>query len=160
MSTFLQPPLDFDVVREVWCRYELADHAILKVKVVLTRVIKQQLETVGNPPLPNTSSQYSVDFQFITVVLTQEKGDPDTRTYSPQELESSIVRDDIRFVTETQDWNEYVADDGTRIKIQPLVMRVAKTTKHNARGEPVYRADMQATFQIKPPAGLGSALTS
>lgn len=37
-----------------------------------------------------------------------------------------------------QDWNEYVADDGARVRIQPIVMRIAKTSTYSNRGEPIY----------------------
>ena len=36
MADLVRPPLDFVVTREDWCRYDLLDNAILKVKVVLT----------------------------------------------------------------------------------------------------------------------------
>jgi hypothetical protein len=42
MADLVRPLLDFIVTREDWCRYDLSDNAILNVKVVLTRVFKQQ----------------------------------------------------------------------------------------------------------------------
>jgi hypothetical protein len=62
----------------------------------------------------------------------------------------SIPQDDIRFTTVSQDWNEYVDDNGARIRIQPIVIRVAKT-RFNARGEPHYSVEVQGTFQIRQP---------
>jgi hypothetical protein len=56
-----RPPLDFTVVREDWCRYDLADNSILKVKIILTRPLR-------------TQQTYSVDFQHVFVVLTNERG--------------------------------------------------------------------------------------
>ncbi len=63
MTDLVRPPLDFMVIREDWCRYDLSDNAILKVKVVLTRVYKQQ-------------GQLYSDFQPIYVILTNERGIP------------------------------------------------------------------------------------
>ena len=60
MTDLVRPPLDFIVTREDWCRYDLLDNAILKVKVVLTRVYKQQ-------------GQLYSDFQPIYAVLTNER---------------------------------------------------------------------------------------
>jgi len=151
MSTFLQPPLDFEVVREIWNKYELlGDNSILKVKVVLTRVRK------GNVPQQeeaqsSAGQRYSVDFQQINVVLTGERGQPDTRKYTPQELQASIIKDDIRFRTVEQDWNEYVADDNTRIKIQPVIMKVAKSSKFDGKGDPIYSIELSLNLQVKPP---------
>jgi hypothetical protein len=44
------PPIDFTIRREDWCRYDLSDGGILKVKYSLLRVIKQ-------------GSQYNTDIQ-------------------------------------------------------------------------------------------------
>jgi len=79
MDDLVRPPLDFIVAREDWCRYDLLDNAILKVKVVLTRVYKQQ-------------GQLYSDFQPIYAVLTTESGTPDSNMWSLQELQSSIVK--------------------------------------------------------------------
>lgn len=147
MSTFIPPPLDFDVVREIWNKYELADNSFLKVKVILTGIKKGQ---AGQQTQTTSPTQYSFDFQQIVLVHTNEHGTPDPKVYSPQELQSFIIKDDIRFTTITQDWNEYLVDDGTRIKIQPMVVKVAKTSKFNNKGEPVYTVDLNVNVQVKP----------
>jgi hypothetical protein len=136
--TFVKPPLDFTVVREDWSRYDLADNAILKIKISLNRI------SIEN-------GKHDLNLNTVFLVLSNERGEPDTRNYSATELQSAIIQDDIRYRTVTQDWNEYVADDGTRIKIQPMVMRVAKTSKFNTKGEPIYWVDTQGTVQIRPP---------
>ena len=51
----------------------------------------------------------------------------------------------------TQDWNEYVTDDGARIRVQPLLVRVSKTSKFDAKGQPVYTSDINLTVDVKPP---------
>jgi hypothetical protein len=43
-----KPKLDFDVVREPWNKYELADGAVLKTKAIVTRVIKRYQEIRQN----------------------------------------------------------------------------------------------------------------
>jgi hypothetical protein len=138
MTDLVRPPLDFMVIREDWCRYDLSDNAILKVKVILTRVYKQQ-------------GQLYSDFQPIYVILTNERGIPDSNIKSLQELQSSIVRD-VHFTTIIQDWNEYVVDDDTTIRIQPLVTKVVKTSKFDPKGFPVYLCDIQGNMSTDPPA--------
>ena len=135
--TFIPPPLDFIVRKEDWCRYDLSDGAILKVKIILTKIHK-----VGK--------QYSADFQIMYVVLTNEIGTPDTTMHTPQQLQASIQKE-IGFTTTAQDWNEYVSDDGARIKIQPMLARVDKTSKFNGKGEPIYLNNIQGNIQITPP---------
>lgn len=131
------PPLDFIIRREDWCRYDLSDNAILKVKLGLTRVIKQ-------------GTQFTTDFQHAIVVLTNERGAPNNTTYTNDQILAAVTND-VRYSTVTQDWNEYVADDGTRIRIQPMIMRVAKTSLFDARGIPHYWVDMQGNVNITPP---------
>jgi hypothetical protein len=138
MADLVRPPLDFMVTREDWSRYDLSDNAILKVKVVLTRVYKQQ-------------GQLYSDFQPIYTILTNERGIPGSNISSLQELRSSIVRD-IHFTTITQDWNEYVVDDGTTIRIQPIVTKVVKTSKFDPKGFPVYLCDIQGNMDMEPPS--------
>ena len=137
MTTISRPPLDFTVIREDWCRYDLEDNAILKVKMILTKVSKK-------------GSEYQAAFQTINVVLSNERGEPSTQTMLSQELQTSIINDHIRFTTMVQDWNEYLLDDGARIKIQPIVMRVGKTSKFDKSGEPIYWIETQGTLQIIP----------
>lgn len=131
-----RPPLDFIVKREDWCRYDLSDDAILKVKVVLTRVFRQQ-------------GQLYSDFQPIYVILTNERGIPDLSVKSVQELQS-LSEKDIRFTAISQDWNEYVVDDDTTIKIQPIVTKVVKTSKFDRNGFPVYLCNIQGNMVIDP----------
>ena len=136
MTDLVRPPLDFVVTREDWCRYDLLDNAVLKVKVVLTRVYKQL-------------GQLYRDFQPIYVILTNERGTPNSNMGSLQELQSSIIRE-VNFTTITQDWNEYVIDDGTTIRIQPIVTKVAKTSKFDPKGFPIYLVDIQGNMNTMP----------
>ena len=115
MTSFTRPPLDFIVTREDWCRYDLSDNSILKVKVVLTKVYKNQ-------------GQLMCEISPIHVILTNEKGDPDPKTYSAEELKTSI-NGDIRFTTVIEDWNEYVVDDGTTIKNSTTTFENCKNIK-------------------------------
>jgi hypothetical protein len=154
MSTFIALPLDFDVLKEDWNKYELSDHSILKVKIVMTTVSKAQSQT------PAAQPAYTFDIQNIIVVLTNERGQPDTHNYSSAELEASVTKDDMRFTAIAQDWNEYVVDDGARIKIQPMILKVSKTSRFNSKGSPLYATQINMTVQVKPPGGFTPALSS
>jgi len=44
-----------------------------------------------------------------------------------------------------------VIDDGGRIRIQPMLSRVDKTSRFDTKGEPIYLVQIQATIQITPP---------
>lgn len=136
MNSFTRPPLDFIVLREDWCRYDLSDGAILKVKVVLTKVYKNH-------------GRLMCEIHPIYVILTNEIGVPDSKTYSVEDLRSAIISD-IGFTTIIQDWNEYEVDDGTTIKIQPLVLKITKTSKFDSKGFPKYMCDIQGNMKMDP----------
>lgn len=151
-----RPPLDFDVVKEIWDRYELADNTILKVKAVLTAVRKADPSKESEQ---NAKGGYTMDFQNIIVMLTNERGLPDPRAYSPQELQAAIVKEDIHYTTISQEWNEYITDDGAKIRLQPLLIRVNKTSKFDAKGQPVYTTEMNLNIDVKPPGSSRFSLT-
>lgn len=117
-ASITRPPLDFVVIKEDWCRYDISDDSILKVKVVLTKVYENQ-------------GQLMCEVHTIHVIFTNEMSDPDPKFYSMEELKVSINKD-IKFSTMIEDWNEYVVDEGTTIKIKPLVSKIAKTSKFDS----------------------------
>jgi hypothetical protein len=137
MTSFTRSPLDFIVTREDWCRYDLSDNSILKVKVILTKVYKNL-------------GQLMCEIHPIHVILTNEKGDPDPKKYSTEELIASINKD-IKFTTVIEDCNEYVVDDGTTIKIRPLVLKIAKTSKFDSKGFPKYICEIRGNMDMEPP---------
>ena len=67
-----------------------------------------------------------------------------------QVLQSSIVKD-VSFTIITQDWNEYVVDDGTTIKIKPLVVKIAKTSKFDSNGFPKYICEISGNMEMEAP---------
>jgi hypothetical protein len=124
--------LEFEVIREPWNEYELPDHSILKTKHVLTRVFRK---------VTNGEVGYEFDTQSITrisFVPEEVKGKPAERDYAPEELRSSIIDEDVKYVTRLEEWNEYILDDGTKLKLKFTVSKVSKTDKFDRRGEPIY----------------------
>ena len=138
-------PIDFDVVKEPWNKYELTDGTVVKTKVVLTKLGKTILE--GN------KANFQIDVQVVSVILvpTELRGTPDTHVYSPQELQASIEKAEMRYTTLAEEWNEYVVDDGTRIRVKSTVTRIAKTTKYDKNGELIYLVETNNLVQIKSP---------
>ena len=134
--------LDFEVVKEPWNRYELADGSILKTKLVLTKVTKDEQDTRVNA--------YSFDFQNIAVVLTGERGPPSSKSYSQDEIRAATVKE-IQYQTLSEESNEYSVNDGGRIRIKSSVYRVTKTSLFDKSGKPIYWIDFNQIPQIKRP---------
>jgi len=86
-------------------------------------------------------TQYGVEGQTITVVYNVPenlKGPPSKQVYSPAELERAIVVDEIGYDTLSEEWNEYIAEDGTKIRIKDTIVKVARTDKTDKNGQPIY----------------------
>jgi hypothetical protein len=138
-----RPQLDFDVIKEPWNKYEIADGAVIKTKIVVTRIRKQQ----GGEGKVN----YNFDMQNVIVALTDETGQADSKTYSPQELQAAIVKDDLRYTTISEEWNEYVVDDGARLRLKSTVTRVGKTSLFDKFGTPQYWIELNNIAQVRTP---------
>lgn len=63
------------------------------------------------------------------------KGIPSTKAYSPQELESSVEKEDLEFETIKEDWNEYALEDGTKLHVKPILTLISSTNKYDSHGE-------------------------
>jgi len=138
--------LDFDVVREPWNKYELEGGPLLRAKYVLMGV-KKRIE-------PDGRISYGIKGQnviSVSHVPDELKGPPSKKRYSPEELEASIVKEDIRYSTLREEWNEYVAEDGARIRIKFTVVKVSMTNKTDSEGDPIYLIRSSSLPQIQPP---------
>lgn len=93
MSQDKGKPIDFDVVREPWQKYELHDNTIVKTKLAITKIYKK-LDENGKP-------NYTIDAQNLTALLapSESRGPPDTNSYTPQQYEQSIIQDDVKYST-------------------------------------------------------------
>ncbi|MEM2957490.1 MAG: hypothetical protein QW261_04355 [Candidatus Jordarchaeaceae archaeon] len=138
--------MDFDVLSEPWNVYQLEEGPILKIKYVLTRVLKRR-ENGGR-------FGYAIKGQNVVVfshIPPELKGEPTHAFYSPMELQASIVKDGVRYATLAEEWNEYLAEDGTSIRVKLTVVKVSRTNKKDMDGDPVYLVQTSLLPQIQPP---------
>lgn len=144
MSSDRGKPIDFEVIKEPWLVYQLKDNTKLKTRYILTRLFKK---------IQEKKAVYNFDGQTITVVLISPelKGPTDNRKYSNQELQQSIIQQEVKYDVISEEWNEYYADDGTKIRMKATVTDVKKTDKHDVEGQPIYMVDTNVLLQIKPP---------
>lgn len=138
--------LDFDVLREPWNVYQLEEGPILRIKYVLTRVVRRW--EAGGRVGYAFKGQNVVVFSHIPPEL---KGEPTHAIYSPMELQASIVNDDIRYSTIAEEWNEYITEDGASIRVKLTVVKVSRTNKTDKDGDPVYLVQTSLLPQIQPP---------
>jgi len=149
---------EFEVEKEVWNRYRLEDNAILKSKFVLINVFAEKgfKEKIRLKLKAKTEKEDKVGFEFqpsnvVGVVVPRNLiGGPSNQRYSPQELESSVVKDEMDFETITESWNVYKLEDGVLLKVRSSPLRVRRTSKFDSRGMPIYLVDFVADVKIVP----------
>jgi hypothetical protein len=138
--------LDYDVVREPWNRYELDGGPILKIKYILVGLSKRPQE--GAPDNYAVKGHNVVDVSHVPIGM---RGRPADRKYSPQETQSAITNDDVRYSTLNEEWNEYRAEDGAKIRIKISVISVALTSLFNMDGAPIYHVGSSVMVNVRPP---------
>jgi len=133
---------EFQIIKEPWNLYRLEDGALLKLKLVLIKVVREkQTDDKGNPIL-------SFNHQNIVGVLSppELRGQP-----SPEGKQPQIKQKDINFKPEKdEEWNEYQLEDGTVLKGKNVIVMVNKTDKFDSHGEPIYTVETQTIFKIIP----------
>jgi len=136
-------PIDFEIIKEPWNKYQFADNSVLK-----TRAILKKVERV----MEGDKISFKMDVQNLTVIYANSelKGEPNPNPISKQEMKKSIDKPDMRYDTLSQEFNEYLLDDGTKLKIFTNVISVSRTTRKDAKGDPVYQVQTKNNIEIKP----------
>lgn len=137
--------LNFEIIREPWNSYELDDGPNLKTRLILKRVYRKMEEDKPG---------YDVDAQNLTVlthVPNDLKGKSSKKKLSPKEIQAAVIRDDVRYTTLREEWNEYIVEDGARIRLKLTVMNVGKTSQFDQNGDPIYLVNTSVIANIKPP---------
>jgi len=145
--------VDFKVEREEWNKYKLSDGAILKTKFVLINVLAEKgFKKKIKETKIKKGIKVGFQLQSTNVVGVEVPahfiGEPSDRPYSREELESSVVVDDIDFETILETWNIYKLEDGILLKIRNSPIRIRRTNKFDSRGVPIYLIDFTADIKV------------
>jgi len=145
--------VDFEVVREGWNRYKLEDEAVLKTKFVLISVVAEKnFKEIIERAKTEKGLKVGFGFQSHNVVGVEApmrlRGEPDTKTYTIEELRSSIVKEDLDFEVLTETWNVYKLENGVMIKVRNAPINVSRTSKFDSRGLPIYLVDSTADVKV------------
>lgn len=134
--------LDFEIIKEPWNKYQISDGSVLKTRTILTTV-----ERVLKDNKPN----FKARSQTLTVINLDPslKGTPTPRTYTMNEISESIEKRDMRYDTLSQEFNEYVLDDGTKIKIYTNVTNIDRSRLRNADGDLIYNIKSSTQIELK-----------
>jgi hypothetical protein len=137
--------IDFEILREPWNKYELDDGSYIKARYILMKYRKTEPDAQGK-------SKYQAEFQTLTVVYNVPKdlkGTPNVEQFSPERIQQNIEKE-VGYKTIEEEWNEYIADDGTKIRVKNTVTRVSRTKLNDARGNPIYWVEHSQMIQSTP----------
>ena len=134
--------IDFKVKNEDWSIFQLADGTTIKSKLVLINVFARRSGKgfEGTLQLQNVLGAFSPE---------ELRGKP-SEPYAREELGKSIVKDDVDVAKVVhQPWNEYELDNGMVVKIKNVPVNIARTSKYDREGMPVYLVDAHAVAKVK-----------
>lgn len=121
--------VDFETIKEPWNIYSLEDESILRIRVLLLKVI-QTSKT-------EDKKDYAVNTKTVMATYVQKelKGIP---SIPNQKNKVEIEKKDIPFKVIAEDWNEYKLEDGTILKLKPVIARIDKLTLFDPYGDPLF----------------------
>lgn len=136
--------LDFEVLKEPWNLYQIADGSKLRIRTVL-KDVRRVMED-GVP-------KYSVSVEgLIAIICAPElKGTPTVPAPEPSKLQENIEQADVAFDTIFQDNNDYMLNDGARIKLYFNLGDIVRTTLYDSNGDRIYIINHFSTVNIKAP---------
>ncbi len=129
--------VDFKVEGEHWQYYDLSDGSKLKIKLVLTQVLRSrnQVNELGEP----IYSWNAPIFLSIVSCLNSLRSRPTDTPVTPDRIADNIdVEVDFEKVSKNDEWNVYTLIDGTTLQLKPKVNGIARTKLKGQAGEPVY----------------------
>ena len=146
--------VDFKVESEHWQYYDLSDGSKLKIKLVLTQVLRSrnQVNKIGEP----IYSWNAPTFLSIVSCLNRLRSQPTDIPITPDHIADSIdVEVDFKKVNQNDEWNVYILTDGTTLQLKPKVNGIARTKLKGQAGEPIYTvATGNPMYKIKISSGL------
>jgi len=135
--------IDFEIIKEPWNKYQIQDNSILRTRTILKKVERT---------IEGEKISFSIDAQTLTVIDADSnlKGMPSNKPITKDEIQKSVEKDDMRYDTLAQEFNEYQLDDGTKIKIYTNVTKISRTSLKDVKGDPVYMISSSNAIEIKP----------
>lgn len=129
--------VDFMVEGEHWQYYNLADGSKLKIKLVLTQVLRSrnQVNELGEP----IYSWNAPTFLSIVSCPNNLRSQPTDTPTTPDRIADNIDAEvDFEKIGENEEWNVYTLSDGTILQLKLNVNSIARTKLKGQAGEPIY----------------------
>lgn len=141
--------LDFKVLKEDWNVYGSSDGSIIKVRFVLLKVIKTTEYGPDGEPVYGFASQNIIACKSPKNLMGRPTTPPPT-----QERLASEEMTEVAFTSKTENWNEYLVEDGTRLRIKLVVAKIKRTKFFDPMGYPVYNVVASTVTSVTAPNSL------
>jgi hypothetical protein len=156
--------IDFDVIREEWNKYKLEDGTIVKSKFVLINfMLEKSLEELIKEAKKKSKTGMGVSLQSKNIMgveaPTKLRGIPSS-SYTPQELQASIIKKDVDFEVIKERRNEYKLKNGMTIKVRHSPLEISKSSKFDSYGLPIYMVNSTADIAFVFPEEIKKELKS
>jgi hypothetical protein len=132
--------LDFQVVNEPWNEYKLADGTNLRVKVIMSNILKEN------------GDKFSLSHIPVFSVLPNPKyvGSPSAPLKQGETLAMFIEDEDMKFTQLTDFWNEYlIPSEKIRLSVKGVLISASRTNRHDEKGFPIYITNVQLVAKHK-----------
>ena len=150
--------LQFDIEKEVWNVYELDDKTTLKMRTILTKLLRDtqvrsdESATISMVGVPSDAKKLEFQATFQNIVIVAKcplslMGDPSPPN-SLQDL-ASLPTTEVGYTPFYEDWNVYVLPDGLKLRVKLVVSSVSKIQgRWDQFGYPLYH--VQSTNAMVP----------
>lgn len=113
--------------------------------MLLKKITERNLKRKGKVPIGiGIQSSYVAGIEAPISL----RGKSEKRSYSTEELRSSIVEDDLDIEIIEETWNEYKLEDKGTIKIKSSPINVSRTNKLDKYGIPIYLVNSSVDMKI------------
>jgi hypothetical protein len=151
--------VDFEIEKEGWDVFRMADKTMLKIRFVLLRVLMDKTMeeirvAVKNLP-PDQPLKIGLGFTSQNLFSVEPpknlRGQPDDKRYSIEDLRGSTTEEDIDYETVRSNWNIYVLKNGMKLKARISPTVVSKTSRFDNMGMPIYIIDFLIDMVVMMP---------
>ena len=149
--------VDFDVIRENWNMYDLADDTVIRTKNVLMAIIDAGPAKESEASAPGMR-KYGFGLKLLNVIHSPKHLRGSKGKASPvSELEKFIVERNLKFRQIKDGGNSEYETKKSKIIVSTRIRQVDKTSKFDENGMPAYivRIESQILLAEKPEEKAG-----
>jgi hypothetical protein len=135
--------LEYKVIDEPWNVYKLADGSTLRVRIIVSGIIKE------------SETALSIQAREVYNVIPNPEylGVPSLPLKPNENIDAYIEAEDLKITEKTDYWNTYsIPSENLVVAVKGELVEASRTSRHDEKGIPVYRVNVQLLFKPKKKA--------